>query len=122
MDAKTIEATPPQTNILIPGLTPGEPPALEALRQRREQIIAIFKKHGASNVRIFGSVARNEATAESDIDFMCDYNINQVSAWFPSGLALELEEYLGVKVDIALGMNFRTERIKQKVEKDLVKL
>ena len=67
-------------------------------------------------------MARNEATTESDIDFMCDYDISRVSAWFPSGLALELEECLGVKVDIALGMSFRTERIRKKVERDLVAL
>lgn len=105
-----------------PSLAPEQPPTLEALRKERDRIIAIFEKHGASNVRVFGSIARGEAGPDSDIDFLCDYDIEKVTPWFPSGPALELEELLGRKVDIATGMSFRTERIKQKVEKDLVKL
>ena len=44
------------------------------LADKRSQILAIASKHGAYNVRVFGSVARGEATAESDIDFLIDYN------------------------------------------------
>jgi hypothetical protein len=36
------------------------------------QILAIAEKHGAYNVRVFGSVARGEATEDSDIDFLVD--------------------------------------------------
>ena len=42
---------------------------LDTLTERREEILQIAEKHGAFNVRIFGSVARGEETAESDIDF-----------------------------------------------------
>lgn len=41
----------------------------EPLHDRRSQILAIAARHGAYNVRVFGSVARGEATEESDIDF-----------------------------------------------------
>jgi uncharacterized protein len=126
MDIQTLDVPPSQTNrtngLSSPWIAPGAPPTLEALRRERKRIIAIFKKHGSFNVRVFGSVARNEATPESDIDFVCDYDINKISAWFPSGLALELEDFLGIRVDIVVGMNFRTLRIKKKVEKDLVEL
>ena len=40
----------------------------------RSQILAIAEKNGAFNVRVFGSVARGEATSESDIDFLVDYD------------------------------------------------
>jgi predicted nucleotidyltransferase len=39
----------------MPGLT------LDDLRQRKEQIIALANRHGARNVRVFGSVARGDA-------------------------------------------------------------
>jgi len=103
-------------------LDPSESPTLELLRQERDRIIAIFQNHGASNVKIFGSVARGEAKPDSDIDFLCDYDIEKITSWFPSGPALELEAFLGKKVDIATGMNFQTERILQKVQKDLIEL
>ncbi|WP_231943516.1 nucleotidyltransferase domain-containing protein [Calothrix sp. NIES-3974] len=39
---------------------------------------------------MFGSVARKEETETSDIDFLIDYDINKVTAWFPSGLIQDL--------------------------------
>ncbi|MDY7049622.1 MAG: nucleotidyltransferase domain-containing protein, partial [Microcystis panniformis WG22] len=42
----------------------------ELLKNKREKIIAIAAKHGANNVRIFGSVARGEADEKSDIDLL----------------------------------------------------
>lgn len=44
----------------------------ELLREKREEILKIAAKHGAYNVRIFGSVARGEATADSDVDFLVE--------------------------------------------------
>lgn len=43
---------------------------LETLRQRRAELLAIAARRGASHVRIFGSVARNEDLATSDVDFL----------------------------------------------------
>ncbi|MCL4255832.1 MAG: nucleotidyltransferase domain-containing protein, partial [Anaerolineae bacterium] len=44
------------------------PYTLNQLRAMRDQILQIAQKHGATNVRIFGSVARGEATENSDVD------------------------------------------------------
>ena len=66
----------------------------------REDIISISAKHGAFNIRLFGSVVRGEATSKSDIDFLIDYDIDKISSWFPVGLIHELEALLGRKVDI----------------------
>jgi len=65
------------------------------------QILAIAQKHGAYNVRVFGSVARGEATEESDIDFLVDYDLGKITPWFPAGLLIDLERLLNRKVDIA---------------------
>lgn len=72
----------------------------ELLKVHREEILKIAAKHGAYNVRVFGSVARGEATEESDIDFLVDVAENH-SSWFPGGLLADLEDLLGCKVDIA---------------------
>ena len=72
----------------------------ELLQDKRDEILAIAEKHGAHNVRVFGSVARGEATAESDVDFLIDYDLKRTSPWFPAGLMLDLEKLLSRKIDV----------------------
>ena len=38
----------------------------------RDEILRIAEHHGARNVRVFGSIARGSADAQSDIDFLAD--------------------------------------------------
>jgi predicted nucleotidyltransferase len=45
---------------------------LESLRQRKAEIERLARAHGARDVRIFGSVARNEDAEDSDIDVLVD--------------------------------------------------
>jgi len=45
---------------------------VELVKDKREEILRIAAAHGAKNVRVFGSVVRNEAGDESDIDFLVD--------------------------------------------------
>lgn len=73
---------------------------LDTLREKREQILEIAAKHGAFNVRVFGSVVRGEETLESDIDFLIDYDPERVTPWFPGGLLMDLQDLLGRKVDV----------------------
>ena len=75
---------------------------LELLQQKRDDIRRIATKHGACNLRVFGSVARGEARPESDIDLLID-KAPTTTSWFPAGLVLELEEMLGRKVEIVTG-------------------
>ena len=72
---------------------------LELLQHRGDDIRRIAAKHGAYNVRIFGSVVRGEAGPESDIDLLIEKGPT-TSSWFPAGLVLDLEELLGRKVEI----------------------
>jgi uncharacterized protein len=72
----------------------------QLLQEKRQDILAIAAKHGAFNVRVFGSVARGEETEKSDVDFLVDYDLKQISPWFPGGLLMDLQDLLGCKVDI----------------------
>jgi uncharacterized protein len=67
----------------------------------RSEILAIAMRHGAFDVRVFGSVARGEATGESDVDFLIDYDPEKRSPWFPVGLIQDWEALLHRKVDVA---------------------
>ncbi|NJL40711.1 MAG: nucleotidyltransferase family protein [Leptolyngbyaceae cyanobacterium RM2_2_4] len=72
----------------------------ELLKEKREEILAIAAKHGAYNVRVFGSVARGEATDKSDVDFLVE--IEQGRTLFDRiALIQELEDFLERKVDVA---------------------
>jgi len=71
----------------------------DILQTKRKEILRIAAKHGARNVRIFGSTVRGEAGPESDVDFLVDVEPVH-SSWFPAGLILDLEELLGQKVDV----------------------
>ena len=71
----------------------------QLLREKRDDIRSIAAKHGAYNIRIFGSVVRGEAGPDSDIDFLIDAGPT-TSSWFPAGLILDLEEILGCRVEV----------------------
>ena len=71
----------------------------ELLQEKRQEILRIAARHGAHNVRIFGSVVRGEARPDGDVDFLVEVGPEH-SAWFPAGLVLDLEELLGFKVDV----------------------
>ena len=47
------------------------PPTLAELRARRDEILSVARRYGASNVRVFGSVAREEPAA-GDVDLLID--------------------------------------------------
>jgi len=69
------------------------------LTSRREEILSIAAKHGARNVRIFGSVARGEAGEESDIDLLVELEQGR-SLLDLAGLVVDLEDLLDRKVDV----------------------
>ncbi|MCU0251935.1 MAG: nucleotidyltransferase family protein [Vicinamibacterales bacterium] len=71
----------------------------DLVQAKREEILRIAERHGARNVRVFGSVARGEATDESDIDLLVS-TTEHTSPWFPAGLMLDLQDLLGRKVDV----------------------
>jgi predicted nucleotidyltransferase len=71
----------------------------EDLKARREPILGIAARHGARNVRVFGSVARGDAGPDSDVDFLVEMDADR-SLLDHIGLVQDLEDYLGRKVDV----------------------
>ena len=72
----------------------------EIVRDNREAITRIAGKHGATHVRLIGSVARGEAGPGSDIDFLVTWR-EGTSLLDQAALMLELERLLGRRIDIA---------------------
>lgn len=71
----------------------------EALAARRDQVIGIAAAHGARRVRVFGSAANGLDTEGSDLDLLVDLAPG-TSLVGIVGLQLEIEDALGVKVDL----------------------
>ncbi|MCH8826326.1 MAG: nucleotidyltransferase family protein [Chloroflexi bacterium] len=69
------------------------------LDRHRNEILALAKMRGARNIRVFGSVARDEATTDSDVDILVDMEPGR-SLLDLTGLQLDLEELLGRDVDV----------------------
>ncbi len=57
------------------------PPTLDDLRVRRDEIITLAERYGAYNVRVFGSVARGEASADSDVDLLVSFRESASLIW-----------------------------------------
>jgi hypothetical protein len=69
------------------------------LHDKRDEISAVASRHGAYNIRIFGSVVRGEDGPDSDVDFLIDVG-ETTSSWFPAGLIIDLEKILGRRVEV----------------------
>ena len=72
---------------------------LESLKRNKKALLAIASKRGASNVRVFGSVSREEETPESDIDFLVTLEQGR-SLLDLVGLQQDLSSYLLRNVDV----------------------
>jgi len=69
------------------------------LHENRDRILRIAAKHGVGRVRVFGSRARGEASASSDVDLLVDVK-GPTTPWFPGGLVADLEDLLNIRVDV----------------------
>jgi uncharacterized protein len=72
---------------------------LDVIRARREAILGLAKQYGIRRVRIFGSVARGEDHAGSDIDVLIEFEPGR-SLLDQVGFRQDLEEMLGRPVDV----------------------
>ncbi len=71
----------------------------QLVKDKRGEILRIASRHGARDVRVFGSVARGEADRESDVDFLVELEAGR-SLLDLGGLQMELESLLGCRVDV----------------------
>jgi len=88
--------------------------------EKRAMILKLAAKHGAYNVRVFGSVSRGDAGPQSDLDILVDLEPGR-SLMDLGGLLMDLQDLLGRKVDVL------TEKalhwyIRDKVLKEAVRL
>lgn len=93
---------------------------LASLRKRKEEIVALASAHGAHNVRVFGSIARGEASETSDIDLLVDFEAGR-SLMDHGELLMDLEEKLGCPVDLVSARGL-TGRFRERVLADAVPL
>jgi predicted nucleotidyltransferase len=90
------------------------------VRQRRREVVAAAEAHGASNVRVFGSVARGTDRPDSDVDLLVT---------LPAGLGLlglgrlqdDLETILGVRVDLVPATDLKP-AVRDRAEREAVPL
>ena len=92
----------------------------QLLQDKREEIIGLAARHGALNVRVFGSVARGEARPDSDVDFLVDLESGR-SLFDLGGLLTDLQNLLGCKVDVITEKALRP-RVRERVKSEAVPL
>lgn len=97
-------------------------PSLDELRAHREDILRLAERYGVYNVRVFGSVARQEATPNSDIDLLVSARPG-VSMFDLVGLWLDLKDLLGCEVSLITDDDHpRHRRFMAQARKDAVPL
>lgn len=95
-------------------------PLGRVLSERRAEVLAIAERHGLTDVRVFGSVARGDDGPDSDVDLLVD---------LPAGMGLfglgraaeELEDLLQVAVDLVPARSLKP-RVRPEVEAETVAL
>lgn len=83
-----------------------KPPSLAQLRERRDELIAVAARHGASNLRVFGSVARGEADERSDLDLLVDLEPGR-SLFDLAHLQQDLQRVLRCRVDVGTASSIK---------------
>lgn len=90
----------------------------ELLKDKREEILRIARKHGARSVRVFGSVVRGEAKETSDLDLLVEMESGR-SLLDIIAIKQDLEDLLGRDVDVvteaAVSPYIREEVLKEAV-------
>ncbi len=92
----------------------------QKLQERRNDIIELARARGAYNIRIFGSVARGEATESSDIDLLVDLAPGR-TLFDLGGLLHDLQDVLDCKVDVVTEKGLR-QRIRQEILAEAIPL
>jgi predicted nucleotidyltransferase len=93
---------------------------LDEVRAHRDVIKRLGERFGVRNIRVFGSVARGEATSDSDLDLLVD--VDRGHGYFDmAGFALGVEDELGVMTQVATPGGLKL-RIRDRVLREAVAL
>jgi predicted nucleotidyltransferase len=93
---------------------------IEEVRRRRSEILHLASLHGATNIRIFGSVARGEADERSDVDYLVDMGSGR-SLLDLGGLLEDLRALLSLPVDVVTERGLKA-RIRDRVLREAIPL
>jgi predicted nucleotidyltransferase len=92
--------------------------SLNLLSSHRADILKLAAKHGAKQIRVFGSVARDEADDDSDVDFLVEMETGR-SLMDMGGLLMDLRDLLGRDVDVVSVQGLKA-RIRDRVLRECV--
>lgn len=92
--------------------------AAAALERHRAEVLRLAAKHGATDVRVFGSVARGDADESSDIDFLVQMSPGR-SLFDLGGLLMDLQDLLERRVGVVTERGLRP-RMRERVLRDAV--
>jgi hypothetical protein len=90
----------------------------DLLKEKREEILRIAAKHGARNVRVFGSVARGESDEGSDVDLLVELEPGR-SLMDHAALWLELQEAIGCRIDVVSDRGIKP-RLRERVLREAI--
>jgi predicted nucleotidyltransferase len=88
---------------------------------RRDEIVRLARTHGAADIQLFGSVARDKADGTSDVDFLVT-PAPETPPFFPGSLIVALEDLLGRTVQVTLDSPRMSERLRRTIARDRVAL
>lgn len=92
--------------------------AAAVLERHRAEVLRLAAKYGATDVRVFGSVARGDADESSDIDFLVRMTPGR-SLFDIGGLLMDLQDLLGRRVDVVTERGLRP-RMRERVLRDAI--
>lgn len=92
--------------------------ATDALKRHRADVLRLAAQYGATDVRVFGSVARGDADESSDIDFLVRMSPGR-SAFDIGGLLMDLQDLLGRRIDVVTERGLRP-RMRERVLREAI--
>ena len=93
---------------------------MQALAERRSDILGLAERYHAGEVRVFGSVVRGDSTENSDVDFLITPR-RGCSLFDLGGLLEDLQELLGCRVDLVTEDGLKP-RLREQVLKEAIPL
>jgi uncharacterized protein len=95
-------------------------PTGRLISAHRGELLEVLRRHGVSNARVFGSVARGDDHEGSDVDLLVEFAPG-TGLFTVARIQDELEEILGVEVDLVPEAGLKA-TVRDRVERDLIAL
>lgn len=97
---------------------------MEIIKNQIEKLRALCEKHNVKNLFVFGSIANQKASKNSDIGFLVEFDNPDPLEYFNNYLSLksELETLFSKKVDLVEVQTLTNPILKRSIEKDKIKV